>query len=238
MPLTSKKTAALDTSSTVKAARRARAASSAAAANATSAAQSAAAAAQNAAGLAQTAARNAAVVATNAAQNAGVLAQNASAKATDAAQNASDVAQTTASTVSKGVRQRVYSARSWAAPRLDDAAEYCTTTVAPKVAAALHSTARQVRPADVRSKKRSILTWSLLGGAILAALGATAAAIRYRYRAAIAADSEAADEEEVLADSTGSQAAPASPDGEEQAKTPKDPGSDASVNGRVTTTGW
>lgn len=219
MPFTSKKTAALDTSSTVKAARRAKTASSAAAANATSAAQSAAVAAQNAAGLAQTAARNATVIATN------------------AAQNASDVAQTTASGVSKGVRQRVYSARSWAAPRLDDAAEYCTTTVAPKVSAALHSTARQVRPADAKSKRTSVLTWSVLGAAVLAALGAAVAAARYRYRAAIAADSETADEEEVLGDSTGSQAAPVTPDGTGSAK-PKDPGSETSVNGRVASSGW
>ena len=220
MPLKSKKTAALDTSSTVKAARRARTASSAAVANATSAAQNAAAAAQNAAGLAQTAARNAAVMATSAAQNAG------------------DVAPTTATGVSKGVRQRVYSARTWAAPRLDDAAEYATSTVAPKVSAALHSTASKVRPADAKSKRATILTWSVLGAAVLAALGAAAAAARYRYRAAIAADSEAADDEEVLGDSAGSKAAPVTPDGTGSGAKSKDGGSETSANGRVTSTGW
>jgi hypothetical protein len=62
--------------------------------------------------------------------------------------------------------------------------------------------------------------------------------VRYRYRTAIAADSEPADEE-VLGDSTGSQAAPASPDGKSPSKTtPKDKDSETSVNGRVTTTGW
>jgi hypothetical protein len=66
--------------------------------------------------------------------------------------------------------------------------------------------------------------------------------VRYRYRTAIAADSESADEE-VLGDSTGSQAAPASPDGSTSGKTTpkdKDKGTDTetSVNGRVTATGW
>ncbi len=219
MPVTSKKTAALDASSTVKAAKRARKAGSAAAANATTAAQNAAVAAQNAAGLAQTAAQNAAVIAAS------------------AAQNARPVAQTAATRVSKGVRQGVYSARNWAAPRLDSAADYCTDTVAPKVSSALHTTARQVRPAKA-SSKRSVLTWSVLGVAVLAAAGAAAAAARYRYRAAIAADSEEADEE-VLADSAGSQAAPATPDGASPAAKPsKDEDTETPANGRVASSGW
>lgn len=230
MSLTNKKTADLDTSSTVKAAQRARIASSAAAVNASNAAQNAALAAQNAASLAQAAA-----------QNAGAMAARAS-------QNASGAAQTAASGVSKGVRQGVYTARSWAAPRLDSVADYCTTTVAPKVSSALHSTAGRVNPVDTTSTKRSsTLTWSVLGAAILAAAGAAAVLVRYRYRTAIAADSETADEE-VLGDSTGSQAAPATPDGTRKgATTPRDPGKDqgtkaqdseTSVNGRVASSGW
>jgi hypothetical protein len=221
MSLTSKKTADLGSGNAAKAAQRARSASSAATANAANAAQNAAVAAQNAAGVAQAAAQNAAAVAAN------------------AAQNASGAAQTAATGVSKGVRQGVFAARSWAAPRLDSAAEYCTTTVAPKVSAALHSTARQVRPADTRStKKWSILTWSVLGAAVAAALGAAAAVARYRYRTAIATDSEQADEE-VLTDSTGSQAAPLNPDGTRAtASMPQDPNADTSVNGRVTSPGW
>jgi hypothetical protein len=225
MSLTSKKTTDMSSKSTVKAAKRAQAASSAAAANATKAAQNATLAAQNAASLAQAAAQNAAVVATSAAQNAG------------------GAAQTAANAAGKGVKQGVYTARSWAAPRLDSAAEYCTTTVAPKVSTALHNTARQVRPVDTtKSKRSSMLTWSLLGGAILAALGAAAAVVRYRYREAIAADSESADEE-VLGDSTGSQAAVETPAGASpKATMPKDPekapNDETSVNGRVTTSGW
>lgn len=225
MSLTTKKTTDMSSKSTVKAAKRAQAASTAAAANATKAAQNAGLAAQNAASLAQAAAQNAAVVATSAAQNAG------------------GAAQTAANAASKGVKQGVYTARVWAAPRLDSAAEYCTTTVAPKVSSALHNTARQVRPVDTtKSKRSSMLTWSLLGGAILAALGAAAAVVRYRYREAIAADSESADEE-VLGNPTGSQAATETPPGPGQKATmPSDPkkapNDETSVNGRVTTSGW
>lgn len=202
MSLTRKKAAELNTSSTTKAVKRARAASSAAAANAASAAQSAAEVAQS------------------------------------VAQNASGAAQTAAAGLNRNVRQGVYTARSWAAPRLDTAADYCTTTVAPKVSAALRTTARQVRPADkTTSKKSSMLTWSVLGAAILTALGAAAAVVRYRYRTAIAADSETADEE-VLADSSGSQAEPASPDAAQAAAgKPKDQNTETSVNGRVTASG-
>ena len=225
MSLTRKKTAELNTSSTIKAAKRAQKASSAAAANAANAAQNAALTAQNAAGVAQTATQNAAVVATN------------------AAQNASDAAQTAATSLSKGVKERVYTARTWAAPRLENAADYTSSTVAPKVSAALRSTARQVQPADAKSSRKAILTWSVLGAAILAAVGAGVAVARYRYRTAIAADSERADEE-VMADSSGSQAAPVNPDGTPPTDAkpadanPTDQGTETSVNGRVTATGW
>lgn len=220
MSLTRKKSAELDTGSTIKAAQRARKASAAAAANAAMAAQNAALTAQNAAGMAQVAAQNAAVVATN------------------AARNASSAAQTATAGLNKGARQGIYTARSWAAPRLDSAADYTTTTVAPKVSTALHNTARQVRPPEPASSKRSsILTWSVLGASVLAALGAAAAAARYRYRAAIAADSETADEE-VMSDSSGSQAAPVPADEIKPKSTKqKDEGSETSVNGRVPTNG-
>ena len=237
MSLTGKKTADLNTSGTIKAAKQARKASSAAAANAASAAQNAAASAQSAAGVAQTAAQNAAVVATNAAHAAAAAAQNAAAVATNAAQNAGDAAQTAAISLSKDVKGRVYTARRWAAPRLESAADYTSDTVAPKVSAALRATARQVNPPKATRSKKTVLTWSVLGAAILAALGAGAAVVRYRYRAAIAADSETADEE-VLADSSGSQAAPDSADTQSAASKPEGQGDETSVNGRVTTSGW
>lgn len=213
MSLTRKKAADVN-SSTIKAANRARTASSTAAANAANAAQNAALAAQNAAGV-------------------------AAAAATNAAQNATGAAQTAAAGVSKGVKQGVYTARSWAAPRLDNAADYCTTTVAPKVAAALHNTARQVKPVDTtRSKRSSVLTWSILGAAILAAAGAAGAVVRYRYRTAIAADTETADEE-VPADSTGNRTMPPTPGGNQTpAGNAKDKDAETSVNGQVTASGW
>ena len=221
MSFTRNKTGDVNTSSTVKAAKRAQKASSAAAANAANAAQNAALTAQNAAGVAQVVAQNAAVVATN------------------AAQTASGAAQTAAAGMSKGVKQGVYNARSWAAPRIDTAADYCATTVAPKVSTALHNTARQVRPVEAtKSKRSSILIWSVLGAAIVAALGAAAAMARYRYRAEIAAESEDADEE-VLPDSAGGQTASASPDGTHPASEKhKDQDTETSVNGRVTASGW
>jgi hypothetical protein len=214
MSLTRKKAADVNTSSKIKAANRARTASSSAAANAANAAQNAAVVAQNAAGV-------------------------AAAAATNAAQNASGAAQTAAAGLSKGVKQGVYTARSWAAPRLDNAADYCTATVAPRVSAALHTTARQVKPVDTASSKRSsVLTWSILGAAVLAALGAAGAVVRYRYRAAIASDSEAADEE-MPTDSAGNQTMPQNPDGKRPAAdNAKETDNETSVNGQVTASGW
>jgi hypothetical protein len=213
MSLTWKKTAGIDTGSTIKAARQTRAASSAAAVNAAGAAQNAALTAQNAAGA-------------------------AAAAATSAAQTASDAAQTAAAGLSKGVKQGVYTARSWAAPRLDVAAEYCTTTVAPRVSSALHNTARQVSPPDTKPKRSSVLTWSLLGAAVLAALGAAAAVARLRYRSAIAADSEAVDEE-VVVERVTAETMPGTADGSKPATgKPEDQDTETSVNGQVTASGW
>jgi hypothetical protein len=85
----------------------------------------------------------------------------------------------------------VYGARGWAAPRLEDAADAVTTTVAPKVSTMLRSTAQQVRP-DAKAGKtgvRRLLDWRWLfgAGAVVAAVGATAAvAMRRRYASATA----------------------------------------------------
>jgi len=132
---------------------------------------------------AQVAAQNAQVAAQNAAQNAAVAARTAATAAQATAQTAAATAQTAASGVSSGVQQGVYTARRWTAPRLELAAEHVTKTVAPSVSSALRSTARQVRPAEP-AKRRTALTWSLLGAAILATAGAAFALIRYQFRAA------------------------------------------------------
>ena len=85
-------------------------------------------------------------------------------------------------------RDAVYGAREWAAPRIDDAAEAVTTTVAPKVSSALHTTAQQVRPTGTaKTGVRRLLDWRWLVGAgvALAAAGAGAAvAMRRRYASA------------------------------------------------------
>jgi hypothetical protein len=198
----------LGTTSTAKAVKRARAAGAAAASNASKAAQNAAVAAQQAANAAQVAAQQATTVAVAAAQSAG----------------------DTATDLNKQMKVQVTTARRWAAPRLEGAADYTTKTVAPKVSSALRSAAKQVKPIDQKSKKRSALTWSLLGAAVAAGLGAAAVLVRYRYRAAIATDSEIADEEAM-----GRPSSTVGPDGVRSAQ---DPNADTSVNGRVTASGW
>jgi hypothetical protein len=164
-----------------------------------------------------------------------------------AAQGVSSAAQTAAAGVSKSVRQGVYSARVWAAPQLEGAADYTMTTVAPKVSATLRSTAQQVRPVDVTPKKsRSMLTWSVLAAAILASAGAVAAVVRYRLRSSVEVET---DEEfgavssastETGAGGTQSRAggaeSPATA-GSGTADSAAD-SSDAGVNGRVSTSGW
>jgi hypothetical protein len=88
--------------------------------------------------------------------------------------------------------QGVHGAREWAAPRLEDAADAVTASVAPRVSAALRSTAHQVRPSETKpgtAGLRRLLNWRwLLGaGAAIAAAGAAAAlAMRRRYASATA----------------------------------------------------
>lgn len=108
-----------------------------------------------------------------------------------AAQGVGTACQSAATGVSNGMRQGVYGVRVWAAPRLESAADYTTATFAPKVSAALRSSAQQVRPVDLRQKKSySALTWSLLAAAVLAAAGAAAAVAKYRTRATTTVDEE------------------------------------------------
>jgi len=225
--LTKSRKANLDTADAAAKARAAGKAAQVAAKNAASAARAAASsaqvAAQNAAQKSQAAAQNAAVAAQNAAQKSTEVAQAAAQKSTEvaqksqaAAQNAGSNAQTTAAGVSKQVQQGVYTARKWAAPKLETVADYAATTVAPTVSSALHntadytantvvptvssalrSTAAQVRPAEpvspAKRRMKSALTWSLLGVAVAAAAGAAAVLARYRRRAAAEIDSEVPD---------------------------------------------
>src|SRR6516165_9077521 len=109
-------------------------------------------------------------------------------RARDVAAQAIPAGKRAGTTAVQGVRQGVQGAREWAAPRIDDAAEAVTTTVAPKVSSALHATAEQVRPTEMaKTGARRLLSWQwLLGaGVALAAAGAGAAiAMRRRYASA------------------------------------------------------
>ena len=173
------------------------------------------------AAAASTAAQTAATAAQSAAQTA---AQTAATAAHTAADSVNSAAQTAAAGVSQGVKQGVFTARGWAAPKLESAADYVTATAAPKVSSALRSTAQQVSPAPQRSKLRSMLTWSILGAAVAAALGAVGVVVRKRYQAAMAADTEA----------DAAEGTPASAD----AKKDSPGNTDAGVNGRVSASGW
>jgi len=157
-----------------------------------------------------------------------------------AAEKAASAAKSAGASVNSGVRQGIYTARSWAAPKLEDAAEYTTRTAAPKVSAALRSTARQVKPPKSR-RMPSALTWSLLAAAILAGAGAVAALLRYRYQEAITADSEQAEDNAETEQLFGGKP----PAGEQPGTSPADGAStaesgttDSSVNGRASSTKW
>jgi trimeric autotransporter adhesin len=180
------------------------------------------------AGRARDASANAAkaAAASKAAQAAAAAAQSA-AQAT--AQTATSAAQSAAAGVNKGVRQGVFNARGWAAPMIHNAADYTTSTLAPKVSSALHATAEQVNPQDSRRKKiRSIITWSALGAAVLAALGAAGVLAKKRYQTAMTDETEA----DTAAGTTPPAAAA---DGESATAGTS---TEAGVNGRVSTSGW
>lgn len=95
--------------------------------------------------------------------------------------------------------QGVHGAREWAAPRLEDAADAITASVAPRVSAALRSTARQVKPTGTPSGKAGLRRlpgwrWLLGAGVVIAAAGVWAAlAMRRRYASAMAGVDDDAD---------------------------------------------
>lgn len=160
-------------------------------------------------------------------------AQTAQAAAQTAAQAASAAAQTAAEAASKSVRKGVFSARGWVAPRLESVADYTAGTVALKASSVLRDTARQISPLDSRKMgSRSRLRWSLLATAVFAAAGAAALLVRQRYRAAMAADSEAMEAPAQPTSATGME-----PTTTPAGSAPADGPTDAGVNGRVSATG-
>lgn len=153
--------------------------------------------------------------------------------AQSAAQGISTAFHTAAAGIGRGVRQGVYATRVWAAPRLESAADYHTTTIAPAVSSALAAAANQIRPEDVTQKKsRSMLTWSVLAAAVLATAGAVAALVKFRYRAATQAEEEEFDAGIAPAGAaTGTESTtPATAD--------STTGAETGVDGRVSTSGW
>ena len=103
--------------------------------------------------------------ATRVSQGAAIAAASLGSAAQSAAQEVAQRAQSAAASANSGLRAGTHSARSWAGPRLEEAADYTTSTaapavsvaltkkVAPRVSAALRSTARQVTPPDMRRKR-------------------------------------------------------------------------------------
>ncbi len=142
--------------------------------------------------------------ATKVSQGAAIAAASLGSAAQAAAQEVAQRAQVAAASANAGLRAGTHSARGWAGPRLEEAAEYTTTTaapavsaaltntVAPRVSSALRTTAWQVTPPDLRRKRslRSALAWSALSATVLAAAGAVGTLVWRRYREAMDADSE------------------------------------------------
>jgi hypothetical protein len=167
-----------------------------------------------------------------AARNAAAAARNAAAAAQVAAQNAATAASSYAQSANLASQSAMLSARRWTAPQLESFADYCTTRVAPMLDSALRSTAQRVRPVEVAPRRRvpSALTWSLLAAAVLAAIGAAGALVRYRYRTQMATDTE--DETVTTAASGMDESMQNAPVGSTTAS------GETSVNGRVSATGW
>lgn len=173
-------------------------------------------------------AQNASIAAAKAAQAAAASAQLAAQSATE------QYVRPAAQGMGKSMRQGVHSARGWAAPRIETAADYCTATVAPKVADALRTTARQVSPDDAATSRksglRSALSLSILGVAAAAAAGAAAMLLRRQLKSV---DDKPASERDAInvedsaepgATVPGQAAAPAS--------------QDAGVNGQTASSAW
>src|SRR5579875_2020302 len=100
-------------------------------------------------------------------------------KAREVATQVVPVSQRAGETAAQSIRE----AREWAAPRLDDAADAVTDTVAPRVAAALKATARRLEPRPRRTwVARTLTDWrAMLGAAgVVTAAGAAAAVMRRR----------------------------------------------------------
>lgn len=96
------------------------------------------------------------------------------------------LANDTKAAASRGLRR----ARSWAAPQVERTGQVLQDTVAPKVAAALHSSAQRLDP-----EKPKRYGWRMVAG-ITAALALTAAVVAGLRKRMTATDTTPAEEEE------------------------------------------
>jgi hypothetical protein len=95
-----------------------------------------------------------------------------------------------ASNTKDAASRRLHKARAWAAPQLERTGKVLEDTVAPKVSAALSSSARKLRPATPPRRR-----WGAVAGIaiLMAAAGAVAVVLRKRQSSGTAsAASEAA----------------------------------------------
>ena len=98
-----------------------------------------------------------------------------------------------ASDAKQAVGRGVYKARVWVAPQVDRTGQALQDTVAPKVAAALHSSAQRLDPGEPphRGWRKGAAAISILLAAAAAAVAAVAARNR-KARAAMASGEEEA----------------------------------------------
>lgn len=118
--------------------------------------------------------------------------------------------------------QSVHQARSWAAPRVEQAGVAVQERIAPAVSAAMISTARRMQPADTRRRR---LWPAILAGIVTATAGAVAAVLLSGKRASRSST-------EPGADASSSAPSPNNPaaSSNEQSETAQ-----ADVNGQVRT---
>jgi len=110
------------------------------------------------------------------------------------------LANDTKAAASRGLRK----ARSWSAPKVDRTGQVLQDTVAPKVAAALHSSAQRLDP---DKPKRN--GWRIAAGisAVLALAGAAAAALRNRIKPGTTTPADEKEEPTPLAEQAKADAA-------------------------------
>jgi hypothetical protein len=124
----------------------------------------------------------------------------AAAGVSSTAQSAAQGVQQAASGMTAGLRAGTLDVRDWAAPRLENAADYTTSTsapavskvvvkkVAPRVSDALRATAKQVKTNRRRSSIRPALAWAALTATVLAGAGAIGTLLWRKYRSGAADD--------------------------------------------------